>query len=34
MTCLYCKSRMLEVVLGWHCPQCHATVGHELTAKR
>lgn len=27
--CGYCKTAMIAVVLGWHCPACHATVGQE-----
>jgi hypothetical protein len=32
--CTYCKSRMIEVVRGWHCPSCHATLGQEKTLSR
>ncbi len=34
MECTYCRSRMIEVVLGWYCPACHATVGQEKAATR
>lgn len=27
MECVYCKHPMIQVVWGWHCPACHATVG-------
>ena len=29
MECIYCKRPMIEVVLGWHCPACHASIGWE-----
>ena len=27
MACQYCRSPMLRVLVGWHCPTCHASVG-------
>lgn len=32
MECTYCHKPMMEVVLGWHCPNCHATVGESTVS--
>jgi hypothetical protein len=29
MECAYCHKPMIEVVLGWHCPECHASLGQS-----
>jgi len=29
MECTYCHKPMIEVVLGWHCPECHASIGES-----
>jgi Zn finger protein HypA/HybF involved in hydrogenase expression len=34
VTCPYCRNRMLEIVLGWQCPVCHATIGQEKAVSR
>jgi hypothetical protein len=34
MSCPYCKHQMMEIVLGWHCPACHATLGREKAVRR
>lgn len=32
--CPYCKNPMIEIVLGWQCPVCHATLGREKALSR
>jgi Zn finger protein HypA/HybF involved in hydrogenase expression len=32
--CPYCKNQMIEIVLGWQCPACHATLGRERALSR
>jgi hypothetical protein len=32
--CSYCKTPMVAVVLGWHCPACHATTGEAKPVNR
>jgi hypothetical protein len=34
VACLYCRKSMVRVVLGWHCPGCHGSLGEVLTASR
>jgi hypothetical protein len=34
VNCPYCKNRMIEIVMGWHCPACHATLGREKALSR
>jgi len=34
MKCSYCQTNMIEVVLGRHCPACHATAGQEKPVNR
>jgi Zn finger protein HypA/HybF involved in hydrogenase expression len=34
MECTYCHKPMIEVVLGWHCPHCHATAGRSPVNQR
>jgi Zn finger protein HypA/HybF involved in hydrogenase expression len=32
--CRYCRSALLRVIHGWHCPACHATEGEPEPATR
>jgi hypothetical protein len=34
VSCGYCKTAMITVVLGWQCPACHATAGQAKPVSR